>query len=167
MSYAVQPQNSAFIAFPAHPDRQIRRILCQPPCWLLSITSELFAKSSHLAHYKALNESSISFTINRLRTLVQFAAFSISTKLSLFNRIRTLCQKTGGWGRGTLAMSPPSIDSPQTARFLFISLHRTSSLGPLINSPRTLRVAPAAPVYLLDATLRDETSDGPETWYKA
>ena len=56
-------------------------------------------------------------------------------------------------------MSPPSIDSLQTALFLFISLHRASSFDPLINSLRTLRVAPPRPFTCstLPSTMKPRT----------
>ena len=42
-------------------------------------------------------------------------------------------------------MSSTPIKSPQTALFLFINLHRASSLEPLINSPRMLLIAQPCP----------------------
>src|ERR1700686_2379720 len=75
MNVAVQLQSSTLTAFFQLPCQQMHSILCQPPSYLFSTTSELFAKSSHLAHYKALNELGISFAISKLRTLVPFPVF--------------------------------------------------------------------------------------------
>jgi hypothetical protein len=146
VSYAIQPQTSAFTTFPTRQGQQIHPILCQLTSYLFSIISELFAKSSHLAHCKALNESIISFTINILRTLWQFpvSPFSLSCLFSCESEL--FAKKQGGGVGGTLAMSSPPINSPQTTLFLFINLHRASSLEPLSNSPRMLRIAQPRPL---------------------
>src|ERR1700686_3701072 len=103
MKVAVHPRPSSSIVVPTGPSEQTPRILCQLLSYLFSITSELFAKSSHLAHYKALNKSIIPFTINRLRTLVQFPAslFPLSCLFSIESE--RFVKKQGGGVGATLA----------------------------------------------------------------
>jgi hypothetical protein len=123
------------------------------------------AKSPHLAHSKSFNELTHPLCYQCVTaSLAILCSFSFAQG-NLFNHIQPLFKKKGGGGKGTLAMSYSPIKSPQTALFLFINSHRASSLEPLIHSPYASN-SPAAPVYLLDATLHDENSDGPETWYK-
>jgi hypothetical protein len=145
MNIAVQLQPFIFTAFPTPPGQQMRRILCQLPSSLFSIASELFAKSSHLAHCKALNEFIISFAISTLRTLVQFPVSLFSLSCLFSSESELFAKKQGGGVGGILAMSSPPIRSPQTTLFLFMNLHRASSLEPPINSPHTLRIARPRP----------------------
>jgi predicted class III extradiol MEMO1 family dioxygenase len=100
MSVEVQLQPSAFTAFPSCLLEQMRRILCQLPSYLFSIISELFVKSSDVAHYKALNESIISFAISTLRTLVQFPVSIFSLSCLFSSESELIAKKQGGWVGG-------------------------------------------------------------------
>src|ERR1700730_11836272 len=98
MNVAVHSQPSALSVHPSYRSQQIGRILCQLPSSFFSSISELFARSSHLAHSTVLTRLVILFTINNLRTIVQFSPslFSLNTLFS--SKSELFSQKHRGWG---------------------------------------------------------------------
>src|ERR1700688_2590584 len=96
MNSALQLQPSIFTAFPTRHGQQLRQILCQLPSSFLSIISELFHESSHLAHSKALTALLIPFIINSLHTLVSFCAVYFLLNHVFSSKSELFAKKWGG-----------------------------------------------------------------------
>src|ERR1700730_745206 len=109
MNVAVHPQPSDLSVVPANPSQETRR--------LFLLISELFTKSPHLAHSKALTRFTIFFAINALRALLpNYLATS-----SLFKQIQALFQKMGGGGiPGVDQSRPGTFADGSGGRVLFL-----------------------------------------------